>query len=68
MDYIHLKTGHLYHVTGLAHLCRATFAHMTPADISADLHDAISSGLDLFGHADDARTTRPPREGRLVRA
>jgi hypothetical protein len=36
---------------------------MTPADISADLHAAIRSGLDLFGHVDDARTTQPAREG-----
>ena len=36
---------------------------MTPADISADLHVAIRSGLDLFGHVDDARTTQPLREG-----
>ena len=35
---------------------------MTPAEISADLHNAIRSGLDLFGHADDARTTQPARE------
>ena len=31
---------------------------MTPADISADLADAIRSGLDLFGQADEARTTQ----------
>ena len=35
---------------------------MTPADISADLADAIRSGLDLFRQADEARTTLPHRE------
>lgn len=36
---------------------------MTPDDISADLNDAIRSGLDLFSQAEEARTTLRSREG-----
>jgi hypothetical protein len=34
---------------------------MTPAAISADLTNAIHSGLNLFGQTDEARTMRRPR-------
>ena len=36
---------------------------MTPTAISADLHSAIRSGLELFGDADEARTTQPAKDG-----
>ena len=53
-------TGHLYHVTELAKLDDRTFA-MTPAHISADLTDAIHSGLKLFDQVDEVRTTQRDR-------
>src|SRR5678815_4430323 len=36
---------------------------MTPTAISADLHSAIRSGLELLGDADEARTTQPAKDG-----
>jgi DinB family protein len=36
---------------------------MTPAAIAADLHAAIRSGLDLFQHIEEARTSHRPQEG-----